>query len=320
MEPMISICCTAYNHEKYIAEAIESLLMQKTSYPFEILVHDDASTDNTAKVIKKYEKDFPELIKPIYQTENQYSKNNHVGYFFNTLRAKGKYMAICEGDDYWTDPLKLQKQVDYLEANPQCSLCTHAARRIARDKKVVGYIKHGNNDQNFTTVDVIRHGGGGLFATNSMVYPRKLVQNMPDFYHHSPVGDFPLMLYLSLQGDMHYMAQCMSDYRVATENSWTSRLNADKNNVGEHIGKIGIMLDEFNEYTGRRYEAEIRKCMLNREFTWLLSIFAIEKIKLEKYKENYESLSIKQKMRLYLGAYLPSVLELSAKIRKIHKA
>lgn len=97
---MVSICCITYNHEKYISEALESFLMQKTSFKYEILIHDDASTDNTAKIIREYEKKFPEIIKPIYQIENQYSKGNKINLVYNFPRAKGKYIAICEGDDY----------------------------------------------------------------------------------------------------------------------------------------------------------------------------------------------------------------------------
>ena len=96
---MVSISCTTYNHEDYIADALESFLMQKIKFKYEILIHDDASTDRTAEIIKDYEKKYPEIIKPIYQTYNQYSKGIKVGKF-NRERAKGKYIAICEGDDF----------------------------------------------------------------------------------------------------------------------------------------------------------------------------------------------------------------------------
>jgi glycosyltransferase involved in cell wall biosynthesis len=115
---MVSICCAAYNHEEYIAAALDGFLMQKADFSYEILVHDDASTDNTAKIIKEYEQNYPDIIKPIYQTENQYSKKVKISSAYNFPRAKGKYIAWCEGDDYWTDPLKLQTQVDYMEAHP----------------------------------------------------------------------------------------------------------------------------------------------------------------------------------------------------------
>ena len=101
-EIILSIHCLTYNHEKYIAEAIDSFLMQKTNFKFEILIHDDASTDRTVDIIKKYQQKYPEIIKPIFQTENQYSKGvNKINYKFNFIRSKGKYIALCEGDDYW---------------------------------------------------------------------------------------------------------------------------------------------------------------------------------------------------------------------------
>ena len=121
---MVSVCCITYNHAKYIRDAIEGFLNQKTTFLFEILIHDDASTDNTAQIIREYELQYPQLIFPIYQKENQFSKGNSNNTLkFNVPRARGKYIALCEGDDYWTDPNKLQKQVNFLETNPDYSLC-----------------------------------------------------------------------------------------------------------------------------------------------------------------------------------------------------
>src|SRR6056297_583375 len=104
--PIVSISCITYNHEPYIEDALEGFLLQETDFPFEILIHDDASTDHTADIIREYESTFPTLIKPIYQSENQYSQGNRPG-IINIKRAKGEYIALCEGDDYWTDPFKL---------------------------------------------------------------------------------------------------------------------------------------------------------------------------------------------------------------------
>lgn len=128
MEPLVSICCLTYNHEQFIRQCLNGILIQKTNFLFEILIHDDASTDATVSIIKEYEQKFPQIIKPIYQKENQYRKG-----IFNTLmyqfpRARGKYIAFCEGDDYWTDEYKLQRQIVFLEANPNYSMCCHRYR------------------------------------------------------------------------------------------------------------------------------------------------------------------------------------------------
>jgi len=117
-EPLVSICTLAYNHKKYISEAIDSFLMQQTNFLFEILIHDDASKDGTEEIIRYYEVKYSEIIKPLYERENQWRKGLRGSAIINFPRAQGKYIALCEGDDYWTDPYKLQKQVDFLEANP----------------------------------------------------------------------------------------------------------------------------------------------------------------------------------------------------------
>ncbi|MGY5846891.1 glycosyltransferase family 2 protein [Salegentibacter sp. HM20] len=119
MKPLVSISCITYNHKNYIEECLNGFLMQQTNFSFEILIYDDASTDGTTEIIKEYEIKYPDLIRPIYQLENQYSKGQRgINVKYNFSRAKGKYIALCEGDDYWTDPYKLQKQVDFLESHP----------------------------------------------------------------------------------------------------------------------------------------------------------------------------------------------------------
>lgn len=123
MQPLVSICCITYNHAPYIRQCLEGFLMQKTSFPFEIIINDDCSTDGTTDIIREYERKYPDFIKPIYHIDNQYQKG--VRGMFATFcfpKAQGKYIALCEGDDYWIDPLKLQKQVDYLESYDDCGL------------------------------------------------------------------------------------------------------------------------------------------------------------------------------------------------------
>ncbi len=123
--PMVSIRCITYNHESYIAQAIDGFLNQETNFPFDIVIHDDASTDRTADIIREYEMKYPKIIKPIYESENQYSKHNGLISRIVDEACNGKYVAMCEGDDFWIDSKKLQKQVDFLEQNPDYSLVTH---------------------------------------------------------------------------------------------------------------------------------------------------------------------------------------------------
>lgn len=121
-EILVSIKCTVYNHEPFLRQCLDGFVMQKTNFRFEAIVHDDASTDGSAAIIKEYAEKYPDLIKPIYETENQYSKKDGSLRKIMDAACRGKYIAICEGDDYWIDPLKLQKQVDFLEENPDYGL------------------------------------------------------------------------------------------------------------------------------------------------------------------------------------------------------
>ena len=124
--PLVAIHCLVYNHEPYLRDCFEGFVRQQTSFPFVAVVHDDASTDGSVAIIREYEAKYPHIFKPIYETENQYSKSDgSLNRIMNeAIDATGaKYVAICEGDDYWTDPLKLQKQVDFMEANPESGLC-----------------------------------------------------------------------------------------------------------------------------------------------------------------------------------------------------
>lgn len=302
-EITVSINCITYNHENYIADAIEGFLMQKTDFPIEILIHDDASTDRTAEIIKGYEVKHPDLIKPIYQTENQYSKGRGVGRF-NRERAKGKYLAICEGDDYWIDPYKLQKQVDYMEANPECSLCVHAAHRVKPDKKRLKSSVRPNKGNKIYSVDEVILGGC-LFATNSMLYPAVLNNNRPDFIGNAPVGDYPTEIYLSLCGDVYYMDEFMSAYRVNVPGSWTSTIASDTEKSARHRLRLIDMLDEIDIYTEGKYKNTINRTKAELKFEHFFILEKLDELKKEEFKEIYSSLSLIEKNKLFLKQYLP---------------
>lgn len=122
---MVSIRCLVYNHEHFLRQCLDGFVMQKTSFRFEAIVHDDASTDASAAIILEYADKYPDIIKPIIEKENQWSKGDNSLNRILDAACNGKYTAFCEGDDYWTDPQKLQRQVDFLEAHPDFSFCVH---------------------------------------------------------------------------------------------------------------------------------------------------------------------------------------------------
>ena len=122
-ECMVSVLCTAYNHEEYIAQTLQCIVDQQTDFAFELLVNDDASTDGTAAIIRSFEEKYPHIIRAFYQEKNLYSQGIDAYHHFLYREALGKYVAICEGDDFWCDPSKLQRQVDFMEAHPEYSAC-----------------------------------------------------------------------------------------------------------------------------------------------------------------------------------------------------
>lgn len=138
-KPLVSIRCLTYNHGPYIAQTLDGFLMQRTTFPFEVIIHDDASTDDTAKIIKQYEEKFPLIVKPIYEEENMYSKGNGAITEIVNSHISGKYIAACEGDDYWIDEYKLQKQVDFLENNPDYGMCFTNFNIFYQEKAIFEY-------------------------------------------------------------------------------------------------------------------------------------------------------------------------------------
>jgi glycosyltransferase involved in cell wall biosynthesis len=192
--------------------------MQKTNFQIEALIHDDASTDDTADIIREYEKKYPEIIKPIYQTENQCSKSVNVSQY-NFSRAQGKYIALCEGDDYWTDPYKLQKQVDFLEEHEDFSICFHPVKVFNQNESVLidDYITRSVPD--LTTIYDL--ASGNYIHTASVVFRKK--QKVLDLLVEikGPIGDYPLHMFNAQYGKIKKLPDIMSVYRIHDKGIWS---------------------------------------------------------------------------------------------------
>ncbi len=247
-KPLVSICTLVYNHESYLRECLEGIMMQRTDFTFELLIHDDASTDGSADIIREYEAKYPDIVKPIYQTENQYSKGVKVSTVFQFPRAKGKYIAMCEGDDYWTDPDKLQKQIDFLEEHEEYSLCVSQynyeyRNRIEENRNVLG-----------RTIDKekIIEAGGGFFATASMVYRHNVVIDMPAFVKRAPVGDYYLTLLCLAKGRVYCLEKKTCVYRKDVVGAWSSLQRSEKW-YQDFYNKSLMSLNGFNEFTNNEY-------------------------------------------------------------------
>jgi len=264
----ISICCITYNHESYIRKCIDGFIMQKTDFLFDVLIHDDASTDKTADIIREYEAKYPDIVKPIYQKENQYSQGIRPINKFNFERSNAKYIAMCEGDDYWTDPYKLQKQVDFLEENGDCSLCFHASKHINTNNPDKFHVHHPKiipTDYKFEMKHVIL-GGGGFMATNSMVFLKEHIMERPEWMDKVPIGDLPLMLLLASKGKIGYVDDVMSVYRImSSSTSWGASMQ-NQNRAKKHHYAILKMWSDFDNWTNRKYHKYVLKKMLKNRW------------------------------------------------------
>ena len=225
---LVSVICTAYNHELFIEDALESFINQKTNFKYEILVHEDASTDKTAEILKQYEIKYPNLIKVIYQKVNQYSQGKSPTRNLYDV-AKGKYLALCEGDDYWIDDLKLQKQVDFLENNPDYIGTSHNNYVVNKNKEKINF----NNfypllkEHDICNIDELKYNFGLCGHTSTLLFRNfwkdLSLEEREYFLGIKAIGDQKLNLYLVLNGKMKFLSDIMSCYRVTFDtDSWTS--------------------------------------------------------------------------------------------------
>ena len=230
---MVSVLCTAYNHEPYIRDCLDGFVNQKTDFKYEVIIHDDASTDKTADIIREYEAKYPDIIKPIYQTQNQYSQGVRIGKVFFHPRIKGKYMAWCEGDDYWTDPKKLQKQVDFLESHPDFSLCCHRFKRYYENTDTWGddyvtepFTKHPNEEG--LVVTNIENFRTRFTWTLTLCYRKAVADEI--VWHPYILGrrDFTFHYHLLKAGKGYCFADYMGVYRINSGGVWQRMSSFDK--------------------------------------------------------------------------------------------
>lgn len=281
INPLVSICCIVFNHEKFIKQCLEGFLMQQTDFSFEIIVHDDASTDQSQAIIQDYCQKYPSLFKTILQTENQYSKGRRIlPILFQN--ARGNYIALCEGDDYWTDPYKLQKQVDYMEKNADCYLCTHASYWEIDGELSSNGCQY-EEERDLSTDEIIRNGGLYL-ATASLLFRTELLSNRPQWMRKADVGDYPLLILGSIRGRLHFLPQKMCVYRYQVPGSWTYNLRNTGINT-KHLRTEIAWMELFDDETDHQYSEAVychllpfyRELYYSRQLSLLYYLRALRK-------------------------------------------
>ena len=312
----VSVICNVYNHEKYVRDALEGFVKQKTNFAFEVLVHDDASTDKSADIIREYEKKYPDIIKPVYQTENQYSQHKPITKLFNLPRVKGKYVAMCEGDDYWTDCNKLQKQYNSLEKNPDCYFCTHVVERVNEKGLPNGktYPNFHINTSKLSSPEFLEilSLNGYSFQTSSFFFRTsewKTYILTPFEFKKCSVGDVPVELYFGQLGNVYFIDSAMSCYRTGVPESWVSRNRKKISTLTKYNREMFVAFKKYDEYTNGKFH---RSCV-RRMGIYMLQNSIFEKKEIDFFKKDkikyFKLLKLKWKVCVVVGAVFPGLIK-----------
>ena len=321
---MVSVMCTAFNHEEYIREALDGMLAQQTDFAYEILINDDVSSDSTADIIREYTAKYPDKLRPFFPEVNLYSQNIDVYYHTFFPNARGKYVAFCEGDDFWTDPMKLQLQVDFLEAHPEYSACVHnTTLHYCDDSQPDETLLHHQDDRDIEFEHILP-GMNNAWHTSSLLARREVLASPPDYYDIASehgFGDFPYGLMVRNAGKVRYLNRAMSVYRLnSNQESWSSGFDyVAKKRIyflegmvkcleafRAHVSDESVLplLDEsLEEAKFRKYNAEGNaKAMLSPEL-----------------RRAFARRPMSFKLKIYLNRSLPGLHKLYRKLRGYEK-
>lgn len=303
---LVNIWMVTYNHEQFIAQAIESVLMQQTTFPYKIIIGEDCSTDNTRAICIEYQKKHPDKIELLLHKKNLGSqKNSYVVH----QACKAKYVAMLEGDDFWTDPLKLQTQVDFMENNPASAACFHSVNYFTLDNKSDIFPQE-LTKKTFDIHDAIAFPRTGWnIMTSTILYRKQAVQEIPDWFLKLKIGDCTLIMLAALNGSIDFIERVMGAYRVNA-----GSLMQSKEYTNEKVAQKMIDLYiEFNKHTQDKYKNEIYQLILFYMYQLVVYFkkekksvsYALKTIEFNYYtlKQKHSKLKIKNYTRL-LADYL----------------
>ena len=264
--PLVSVIMLAYNHKEYIEKAINSVLSQETVFQYELLIGEDCSIDGTREIVFDYQKRYPEIIRVITSDKN-------VGMNENSVRAiaaaRGKYLAYCEGDDFWNSKDKLQKQVNVLESDQSITFCFHNVNFLYQGKsRPHKQFAWRFQDRYFSTKDVIL-GGGEFHKEVSAVMQRSVLENPPFWYSEAPVSDWATSLLSAFKGRLYYINEVMASYRSGVPQSWTEKMYNNPTLYKEHLFKSMRVRKLADAYSDHKYKKYFGR-RIGRDVRWLI--------------------------------------------------
>jgi glycosyltransferase involved in cell wall biosynthesis len=302
--PLVSILCTTFNQKRYLEDALRGFLMQRTDFPFEIIIHDDASTDGTIELLHDYADRYPRLIRLIIQSENKYTKGHQI-LPIAAEPARGDYFAICEADDFWIDPNKLQRQIAAMRRHPQYRISFHSCFMGCTDGGAEQFMHTRKTSLVYPKKSCVYdnrlliRAGGGVIPTASIVVSKECIYDLPEWFHACPVGDYFLETLSTEPGGALFLPGAWSFYRLASVGSWTQSLKDEENKI-LHWWRSCRSLAALNAHLNEKYQKEITLCASEQTMRLLAesSVFRNKSVEFLNVANNMGNLRVKLGMRL----------------------
>ena len=244
----LSVCLITYNHGRFIAQALESALAQETNFEFEIVIGEDCSADHTRQILVEYQQRYPSKIRLMLPEKNLGANRN----FARTLQAcRGQYIALLEGDDYWTAPTKLQEQVDFLDSHEECAICFHALRVFREDGSVAPRLSPRFGHKKISTIEDLL-GLGNFIPTCAAVFRNGLIGEFPDWFYTLRIADFSLHVLNAQYGKIGYINKVMGAYRIHSGGTFSAA------NTSGNAREVVRTYDYLNSYLDYKYDRTIK--------------------------------------------------------------
>lgn len=268
--PLVHVCVVAYNHVKYIRACLDGVLAQKTRFAYVVLVHDDCSTDGTADIVREYAVRHPGKVKPILQQTNQFSQGKTVASLVFPPCRGSEYIAVCEGDDYWTDELKLQKQVDLMALHPDVGMSFHPVFLVRGDEpRSSCVVSDWFKENTVVPLERLIIGGGAYCPSPSLVFRSKYADDIMACASHMS-GDYAVQVVSGQHGAL-YINEPMAVYRHMVPGSWSSRVEADMKLKEHHYLKAIEGMKVLDDYFKERCHAAVAQVKARHYYTIALS-------------------------------------------------
>lgn len=317
---MVSVMCTAFNHAGYVREALDSMVNQQTDFAYEILVNDDCSTDGTADIVRDYAAKYPDKVRAFFPEKNLYSQNIDVYYHTFFPNARGRYVAFCEGDDFWTDPMKLQLQVDFLESHPDYAACVHntALHYCDSDKADELLLKReGDGDVEF---EHILPGMHNAWHTSSLMARTEVLASPPDYYEIASAhgfGDFPYGLMARNAGRVRYLDRCMSVYRLnSNQAAWSAGFYYVAQKRIHFLEGMVKTLEAFRKHVKDENVLKLLDENLDEAVFLKLNAQGDAKAMLEpRFKKVFRQRPFSFRMKIYINRALPGLHKLYRRLK-----